>query len=38
MPKAILAALALALLAACSTNDGPVLREVVFEPAAPAAS
>ncbi len=36
MPKAILAALALALLAACSANDGPVLREVVFEPAAPA--
>jgi hypothetical protein len=36
MPKAILAALALALLAGCSTNDGPVLREVVFEPAPPA--
>ena len=31
MPKAILAALALALLAACSANDGPVLREVVFD-------
>jgi uncharacterized lipoprotein len=38
MPKAILAALAVALLAACSTNDGPVLREVVFKPTAPAAS
>jgi hypothetical protein len=36
MPKAILAVLALALLAACSTDDGPVLREVVFEPTASA--
>jgi len=33
MPKAILVALALALLAACSSHDGPILREVVFEPA-----
>jgi uncharacterized protein YcfL len=33
MPKAILVALALALLAACSSQDGPILSEVVFEPA-----
>ena len=35
MPKAILAAVAaLALLAACSSREGPILSEVVFEPAA----
>ena len=34
MPKAILAVLALALLAACGAGDQPILREVV--PTAPA--
>jgi hypothetical protein len=36
MPNAILAALALALLAACSTGEPPILREVVPQSAAPA--
>lgn len=34
MPKAILAALTLLLLAACAADNGPVLREVVHAPAA----
>ena len=35
MPKALLAVLALALLAACSNDDGPILREVVPAQATP---